>query len=331
MWENIKPNFRRLKQKMKKKILITLFITFLIFVSISSIVFSKTSSVEDNTKSEIFDSVFNFGMKVGAILYIILLILWSYFIFGDRLRNSKKKYGGIAKQKNINYCRELPQYINLENAYASLYYCSRIDTKTLKNGIIGAFILKWYNNDNIVITKKENKVFTIDLQDGDFPKTEIEQELYDILKMTAGNNNIIDNNELKEWTRNHKKIIQNWHDKILSSVFTDFLRGEAETLLGLKQFLLDYSLINERSHIEVKLWEQYLIYAQLLGISDKVNKEFSSVYPDYSKNIDLSLNGIVKMEIKLVQIQMFLWVPLALAIIPTVIISLIYYMILLLL
>lgn len=314
---------------MKMKTVITLFITFLIFVSISSIVFSKTSSLEDNNKSEIFDLVFNFGMKVGAILYIIFLIPWSYFIFGDKLRKGKKKYGGIAKQKNINYCRELPQWINLENAYASLYYCSRIDTKTLKNGIIGAFILKWYNDDNIMITKKENKIFNIDLQDGDFPKTEIEQELYDILKMAAGNNNIIDNNELKVWSRNHKEIIQDWHEKILSNVFTDSLRGEAETLLGLKKFLLDYSLINERSHIEIKLWEQYLIYAQLLGISKEVNKEFSSVYPDYSQNIDLSLNGIVEMEIKLVQIQLFLWLPVGLCIIPTVIISFVYYMMLL--
>ena len=314
---------------MRKKKLVALAITFFIFISICSIVFSKTSVVEDDRTAEISDLTISFGMKTGVVIFIIFLIPWSYVIFGDKLRNLKKKYGGIAKQENINYCRELPQWINLENAYASLYYCSRINTKTLKNGIIGAFILKWYNDDNIVIAKKGNKVFSIDLKDGDFPKTEIEQELYDILKIAAGNNNIIDNNELKVWSKNHKKIIENWHEKILSSVFTDFLRGEAETLLGLKKFLLDYSLINERSHIEVKLWEQYLIYAQLLGISDQVRKEFSSIYPDYRKNVELSMNGIVDMEIKLIQIQMFLWVPIALSIIPTVIISFIYYIILL--
>ena len=314
---------------MRKKKLVALAITFFIFISICSIVFSKTSVVEDDRTAEISDLTISFGMKTGVVIFIIFLIPWSYVIFGDKLRNLKKKYGGIAKQENINYCRELPQWINLENAYASLYYCSRINTKTLKNGIIGAFILKWYNDDNIVIAKKGNKVFSIDLKDGDFPKTEIKQELYDILKIAAGNNNIIDNNELKVWSKNHKKIIENWHEKILSSVFTDFLRGEAETLLGLKKFLLDYSLINERSHIEVKLWEQYLIYAQLLGISDQVRKEFSSIYPDYRKNVELSMNGIVDMEIKLIQIQMFLWVPIALSIIPTVIISFIYYIILL--
>ena len=58
------------------------------------------------------------------------------------------------------------------------------------------------------------------------------------------------------------------------------LKEEATKLLGLKRFLLDYSLINKREVIEVKLWEDYLIFAQILGIADKVSEQFSKLYPD---------------------------------------------------
>ena len=54
----------------------------------------------------------------------------------------------------------------------------------------------------------------------------------------------------------------------------------AKKLLGLKGFLKDYSLIDEKKHIEVKIWEQYLIYAQLLGITKKVNKQMKDIYPE---------------------------------------------------
>ena len=230
-----------------------------------------------------------FGIKIFIIFYIIFFIIYVYYFFYGIRHFQGKRHGGIVNEKDINYCRELPKFIDLENAYAGLYYCSKISTKKLKNGIIGAFILKWSKDGNILIADKGTKVFSIDLKDGNFKKTELEQELYDILKMAAGNNNIIDNTELKVWSRSHKNVLKSWYNKLLSNTYNDNFRPEAEALLGLKKFLLDYSLIEERKHIEIYLWENYLIYAQLLGISEEVTKQFSKIYPDYSKLGQLSV------------------------------------------
>lgn len=186
----------------------------------------------------------------------------------------------IRKKENINYTRELPNWVNLESAYSSLYYNSNIKKKDLKKGIIGAFLLKWYYNDNIIITNSSNSVFNIDLKDGSFEKTKHEQELYDMLKQAAGSNNTLDSNELKTWSKKNINAMELWYSRLLFNSFESDLKQEAEILLGLKNFLLDYSLIDERSHIEVKVWESYLIYAQLLGITDKVNGEFKKLYPD---------------------------------------------------
>lgn len=268
-----------------------------------------------------------FGTKVYIATYILFLVLCLYMNFYGTRHIQSKKHGGIVSEKNIDYCRELPKWIDLEIAYASLYYCSKISTKKLKNGIIGAFLLKWSNDDKILITDKGNKVFSIDLKNGDFKKTELEQELYDMLKIAAGSNNIIDNKELKVWSRSHKNVLKKWHEKLLSSAFNDNLKTEAEALLGLKKFLLDYSLIDERSHIEVKLWEHYLIYAQLLGISYEVNKQFAKIYPDYSKMGQLSVMNLNELVVEYMFIRIFLMIPMALATFVTIMISMVYYII----
>ena len=186
----------------------------------------------------------------------------------------------IRKKEDINYTREIPNWVNLETAYSSLYYNSNIKKKELKKGIIGAFLLKWYYNDNIIITNSSNSVFNIDLKDDSFEKTKREQELYDMLKQAAGSNNTLDSNELKTWSKKNINAMELWYSRLLFNSFESDLKQEAEILLGLKNFLLDYSLIDERSNIEVKVWESYLIYAQLLGITDKVNAEFKKLYPD---------------------------------------------------
>lgn len=273
------------------------------------------------------DNAHQFDMKIYITTYILFLIICVYMKFYGIRRIQSKQHGGIVNEKSIEYCRELPEWIGLETAYASLYYCSKISTKKLKNGIIGAFILKWSNDDNISITDKGNRVFSIDLKDGDFKKTELEQELYDILKIAAGDNNIIDNKELKVWSRTNKNVLEGWHKKLLSSAFNENLKSGAEALLGLKRFLLDYSLIDERRHIEVKIWENYLIYAQLLGISHQVNKQFAKIYPDYSKIGQLSVMNFDELVIEYMFIRIFLLIPMALATFVSIVISAIYYII----
>lgn len=286
-----------------------------------------TFNIEYDKVMDTSDKTYQFGTKVYIVTYILFLILCVYMKFYGTRHIQSKKHGGIVNENNIDYCRELPKWIDLETAYASLYYCSKISTKKLKNGIIGAFLLKWSNDDNILITDKGNRVFSVDLKNGDFKKTELEQELYDMLKIAAGSNNIIDNKELKVWSRTHKNVLERWHKKLLSSAFNDNLKPEAEALLGLKKFLLDYSLIDERRHIEVKLWEHYLIYAQLLGISDVVNKQFAKIYPDYSKIGQLSVMNLNELVVEYMFIRIFLMIPMALATFITIILSTIYYII----
>ena len=51
----------------------------------------------------------------------------------------------------------------------------------------------------------------------------------------------------------------------------------------LKAFLQDFSLLNERSMMEVGLWDQYMIYAEFFGLADQVRKEMTKIWPEYAQ------------------------------------------------
>lgn len=44
---------------------------------------------------------------------------------------------------------------------------------------------------------------------------------------------------------------------------------EAKKIAGVKKFLLEFSNIKDKSSIEVNLWEEYLMYAQIFGIAKR--------------------------------------------------------------
>ena len=56
-------------------------------------------------------------------------------------------------------------------------------------------------------------------------------------------------------------------------------RRELGELLGLKRYLLDFSLLVERSVNETVLWQDYMVYAMLLGIAKQVMEQLKTLYP----------------------------------------------------
>ena len=55
-------------------------------------------------------------------------------------------------------------------------------------------------------------------------------------------------------------------------------------------FLEDFSSINTKEVIDVHLWDEYLMFAYLFGIADKVAKQLKNMYPEYIENLDNSID-----------------------------------------
>lgn len=54
---------------------------------------------------------------------------------------------------------------------------------------------------------------------------------------------------------------------------------EREKWKSLKKYMEDFSLLNEKEIPALEVWEEYLVYATVFGIADKVIKQLKMVYP----------------------------------------------------
>ena len=82
-----------------------------------------------------------------------------------------------------------------------------------------------------------------------------------------------------------KKIVTTKH-------VTEKVKDEAKKVAGLKKFLEDYSSMKEKKYIEVHIWNEYLMFAELFGIADKVREQFSKLYPDIKTNPTYNVNNM---------------------------------------
>lgn len=134
--------------------------------------------------------------------------------------------------------------------------------------------------DNVIAENEKGKLI---LETNEFNRfcsrnySEVLQIFYDFNKNE--NDKLIQEKLIIKGFKTFKILLKRYN--IYSTIYTEKLQEEAERILGFKKFLLDYSLIAERESIEVELWEQYLIIAEVLGIADKVEKQFESVYTKY--------------------------------------------------
>lgn len=231
---------------------------------------------------------------------------------GERL--DFKSIGGrkLTDLKEQPYTREIPQDLSFIKAYYLLYifdYPGR-SVEGIEEGYMGAVLLKWIRNKEITLVPTKSGIFSfknndyaIDLSNLGEQSDSIENTLRDILLKAAGNDRLLEAKEFEKWNRAHYSQLYNMYSQIKVAAKNKYkdegllvlnegkgkklhtvkpeLKEKANELMGLKHFLLDFSLIKEREAIEVMLWDEYLMYANILGIADKVEEQFSDLYPDF--------------------------------------------------
>lgn len=265
------------------------------------------TAYKQKAKSSFFSilaSIFDFTLSI--VFFVILPIFIA-------IMSAQGKYDILSKDrkltKDIPYFRDIPCQNNLFRAYYIGYQYGIFKNKT---DILGSIILKWLKNSIIkidqkesgTIFRKENTVIILNETDPDLILDEKEKELFEML-LKASKDGILESKEFERWcNRSYSKILD-WFDEILkrerqnlvnqellSPITTGFIFKhkkykpspqiiqEATELAGLKKYLNDYTLISDRAAIEVHLFEDYLIYAQMMGIAKKVAKEFKDLYPE---------------------------------------------------
>ncbi len=249
----------------------------------------------------------------------------GYLDFGPGGKN-------IPSDDKIEYWREIPCNKDLERAYWVSYQYNVVSINTLRKGIIGAILLKWIKEEKITVSKTRKGLFSfkdnnyaIDFSKSIYCENKIENDLLEMLKRASGMNRILEAKEFEKWCKKNYSKIDSWFStfiyneqaeleiqqlitsrveatpgmfgktkNITAKVVSPVLLNDAIHLKGLKKFLLDFSIMPEREYFEVHIWEEYLIFAQLLGIADKVEEQFSKLYPNFSQvsKLDIDMTTI---------------------------------------
>ena len=208
----------------------------------------------------------------------------------------KYKKSMYGKTKITDWWREAPMNGNL---FASSYVLDngwRFTGPTSSKNLIGALFLRWVLDGTVKVqtdpnhSKRVNLAFSPDKTFDD----DVEGALYRMALEASGGNFLLESGEFEKWSENHYKQFMAWPDRAKArgmsfmnakhlfqhgSTTNDEGAREACHVVEFKNFLEDFTLSKERGAGEVGLWKDYLVFAQLYGIADKVASQFQKLYP----------------------------------------------------
>jgi len=227
------------------------------------------------------DTLILLAIILGFLIVPIIALVW-YIIYVWRARKKVNK--------DLMWYRDVPMNGNLQQANDMLNAYKYFNTDY--NNLLSACILKLINLGGITIEQHLNEKgknvqnFVIhDLKDADNQPTLL-RKVHQIFQKAAGSDTILEPKELKSFMRSNynqsitDSFINTLHTKTSLSSYKDRL-DEVRQVFGLKKYLKEFSLIDERHVQEVSLWKDYMIYATLFGIADQVIKDMKQINPEY--------------------------------------------------
>lgn len=277
--------------------------------------FDPTSFISEDFETEVkepaFDGSYYDDYEEGFDIFVVITVLMIVLVFGSVAVGltwaivQKVKKNKI--EKNAQYVRDVPKE-DINVAYSllnALHDCEEGD-------IISARILRLIAKGVITPVDSEDKGFLsgkkVSFRINTVDENEIEhwdKKLYAILKASAGGDGILEPLEMKLYCRDHPSILRAFLSrcKLSGEERLDELkcskkgRYNAVTYLseegikmlsdlyGLKKYLKEFSLIDERSVSDTYIWQEYLIYATLFGIADEVADQLVKVYPQLEPQV----------------------------------------------
>jgi len=242
------------------------------------------------------EKLYELFMSLFSVLLVFFVLLLPFFrmLSGNKLsrRQKRKILGGPADK--VSWYRDLPFKGDI---YKTDYVLDLLETKRLSNGMASALILRMIEKGFLLVSKNEKDKVEIRFDDTK-DKSQLDTHelgLYDMMKQASGSDLVLQDKEFSRWsqrTRN-QDTVRLWangldldakralrSDNVVSGKkFSEQGKIEARHVMGFKNFLNDFTLSSERESVEVGLWKDYLVYASLYGIADKVAKELKDIDP----------------------------------------------------
>ena len=265
----------------------------------------------------------DFGAIISFLSSILVFVV-TFVIVIFASKNSNKQNGsynldfgqeGNKLPKEVNMFRDIPCNKDIFRAYWVAHNYGLMKKQT---DFLGTVLLKWVKQKHIeiknsttgiIFKKEETNIF--------FPTstpaldTELEKTLYNYM-YTASNDGVLESKEFENWCKSNYQTILDWFGKVLDyeseqlinegmlikgtkkvlffniTIYTvnPKMKEEAVKMKGLKEFFNYFKNMDDKEVIEVMLWEEYLMYAQIFGVAKEVAEQFKKLYPDVITDYD---------------------------------------------
>ncbi len=229
------------------------------------------------------------GSLLGSLLIIALYVLWWFLSLSPLRTWYRRKKLGIEEGR---YFRDIKPEWTLMNNMMTIDDLSYFWGMS-KERVIGALLLRLMARGDITIVRETYKGKIHDMLKIVKPAYQIDKEMsgddrlsqhvLKLLTLASGNDLVLQPDEFKKWckVKSHASDIKNFLKMLETKYDKQYIIDQAADLYGLKAFLKDFSLLNERSMMEVRLWDQYMVYAEFFGLANKVRAEMSKICPEY--------------------------------------------------
>lgn len=254
-------------------------------------------------KLTIFDRIVNIIKTLGW--FIIMIPVTVIGAITAASNGYGYKGNKTIDKKNLPNFRDIP--CNKDIYYANaLLFLNNFEYK--ETNILGAIILKWVKQEKVGFIKQDVGIFKkeqncLDLRKKPTFDVTGEEKLFNLMYEASGDG-ILEPKEFGKWAkRNYDKFFSTFKNikedelsKLRSeghiykrvdkaeckkkNVMDDVIYEDSKKLYGLKKFLQEFSSINTRETLEVHIWDEYLMFAYLFGIADKVAKQLKNLYPE---------------------------------------------------
>ena len=231
---------------------------------------------------------------LGLLSLPAFILIFAVAVFIDTTINRAKLN---KRMKKVNYFRDIPNKGNLNLTYYLGLSCDLFDDDTL----LGAYLLRLISQGCLEPVTENPEDETACLRLSHSPKSgdTYDNTLYSILEAAAGADGTLQPSELEAYCKQNEAPLVSFLTSCRKDSEQSILRldcfkkpdgdglknftpaglEQLDEILGLKRFLLDFSLIQERGIQDAVLWQDYMVYAMLLGIADTVTSQIKAHYP----------------------------------------------------
>lgn len=263
-------------------------------------------------------------MLLIAPLVPIVLTLFGFFVLPillDKYRRFRLNtiIFDYIDIKKIQPSMQLPKIRDIELAY---YIGGHVWIVQDSRIIVQTYILKWIQDDYLeqVPNIENEKGIKLIIKKDIVTDSILEKELFNMVKEMTDSENAITKYSMDEWMIKNRLKMRNWFKLLYNSCFekatatsnfkynttnanlyryknlsmskaNNRMVEYAKQLMALKKYLSEYSTMEQREPVEVHLWNEYMLYASLFGITDRVENRLKNMCPE-NINYDRQRNGL---------------------------------------